>query len=213
MTVLTLGPIPGSSSSTSTLPRPATLGRRAPLPPRRDPNTSLSAATAPRTASVRARPVSSRITAAELEELFQRQRGESAGLMASSTFVAAGSVPGSGPGSPRVYASVAEMKRSKSKGTSKLRLFGLKKKSNITEMHREFHSSPDLASIEAELAAAKPHRSQEDVGTVLRPLPPSHPPPPPPLASQVCTNTFGGVQKLHEAFLAIFRPPSPSNLT
>lgn len=120
MTVVSLGPPPGTSStgSVSTLPRPATLGRRAPLPPRRDPATSLSAATAPRTASIRARPVSSRITAAELEELFQRQRGEPAGLMASSTFVAGsmpGSVPGSGPGSPRVYASVAEMKRSKSK--------------------------------------------------------------------------------------------------
>lgn len=69
-------------------------------------------------------------------------------------------------------------------GSHKIRLFGGKKKSNMTEMHREFHSSPDLASIEAELAAAKPHRSQEDVGSVLRPLPPSHPPPPPP-TSQV----------------------------
>lgn len=39
----------------------------------------------PRTASIRARPTSSRITAAELEELFQRQNGNSSSI-ATSTF-------------------------------------------------------------------------------------------------------------------------------
>jgi hypothetical protein len=58
--------------------------------------------TPPRTASIRARPTSSRITAAELEELFARQ----------------GPAPPSPAGSartPKVYTSVAEMKRSRGK--------------------------------------------------------------------------------------------------
>ena len=87
----------------------------------------------PRTASIRARPTSSRITAAELEELFQRQQGGGSGG-ANGENGSGGSGTGSAegvmtsrfqnnmsqPGSPaartpRVYASVAEMKRSKGK--------------------------------------------------------------------------------------------------
>lgn len=60
--------------------------------------------TPPRTASIRARPTSSRITAAELEELFARQ-GPAPPSPAGSTT----------PRTPRVYASVAEMKRSRGK--------------------------------------------------------------------------------------------------
>lgn len=153
----------------ATLPRKmtnsqsGTLGRSpAPMPPRRDPKTTLSVGRArarsmvagleggncdrddinddlaksssaesihrelihsghgtnngtpvqPRTASIKSRPSSNRITAAELEELFQRQQG--AGdrhMMTSSNF----QTPQSPGKSGRVYASVAEMKRSKGK--------------------------------------------------------------------------------------------------
>ncbi|EDW77153.2 uncharacterized protein Dwil_GK22217 [Drosophila willistoni] len=82
-----------------------------------------------RTASIKARPTSSRITAAELEELFQRQQGEGnasnanryATMMTSSRFQSGtdsgAATPPATNGSPMrtagplVYGSVAEMKR------------------------------------------------------------------------------------------------------
>ncbi|XP_039147834.1 uncharacterized protein LOC6734397 isoform X8 [Drosophila simulans] len=81
-----------------------------------------------RTASIKARPTSSRITAAELEELFQRQQGEGsaanasryATMMTSSRFQSGtdsgAATPPASNGSPMrsgplVYGSVAEMKR------------------------------------------------------------------------------------------------------
>lgn len=74
----------------------------------------------PRTASIRQRPTSSRITSAELEDLFQRQRDlKQNSLMSSSRFQGAASTTTYLLNSPtkngRVYASVAEMKRSKSR--------------------------------------------------------------------------------------------------
>ncbi|KAJ8889067.1 hypothetical protein PR048_008561 [Dryococelus australis] len=72
----------------------------------------------PRTASIRARPTSSRITAAELEELFQRQQGAPSEMVSSHfqvTTPGIASQPSSPARAPRVYASVAEMKRSKGK--------------------------------------------------------------------------------------------------
>ena len=72
------------------------------------------------------------------------------------------------------------------------------------ELHRDFHSTPDLAHNAAATSAAdyripKGHRSQEDVATLLLtsagvvtgrpPLPPpTHPPPPPPVGQLVCEN-------------------------
>ncbi|XP_034653289.1 SH3 and multiple ankyrin repeat domains protein 1 isoform X10 [Drosophila subobscura] len=81
-----------------------------------------------RTASIKARPTSSRITAAELEELFQRQQGDGsaanasryATMMTSSRFQSGtdsgAATPPATNGSPMrsgplVYGSVAEMKR------------------------------------------------------------------------------------------------------
>lgn len=270
MTVVSLGPptVPGvlpTSKSTmvpaggsmdvslsrqyATLPRKlnsshtGTLGRttQAPLPPRRDPKTTLSVGRAraksmvagletgekeenedimksssaesihqaqqsgnppPRTASIRQRPTSSRITSAELEELFQRQRGEEGvrhpSLMSSSRFQG-GSNTLSHPSSPaksgRVYASVAEMKRSKNKNT-RVRF------SNIFspgELHRDFHSTPDLAhqaSLCGALGPSKIHRSQEDIALGSRTLPPpNHPPPPPPVIQVVKVEVSRGSQE------------------
>lgn len=48
----------------------------------------LNNGTQPRTASIRARPTSSRITATELEELFQRQQGSGGSALMSSYFQA-----------------------------------------------------------------------------------------------------------------------------
>uniref|UniRef100_A0A182Q9V5 PDZ domain-containing protein n=1 Tax=Anopheles farauti TaxID=69004 RepID=A0A182Q9V5_9DIPT len=113
----------------------------------------------PRTASIKSRPTSSRITAAELEELFQRQQGADANrcsmLMSSSRFQSTGFDSGAGtpPISPQkgpiVYASVAEMKRKKSSktgmGTLKGRPIPIPQVG--ADLKRTFHSTPDLASM------------------------------------------------------------------
>ncbi|XP_048481171.1 SH3 and multiple ankyrin repeat domains protein 3 isoform X5 [Plutella xylostella] len=131
---------------------------------------------APRTASIRQRPASSRITAAELEQLFQRQAvaaaipGNSA-MMIRSAFQGGSTSPPSSPARPgRVYASVAEMKRSRGKFWSK----------SASTLRRDFHSTPDLAN-ELTLQPART-RSSEDVHGGRVP-PPAHPPPPPPDAA------------------------------
>lgn len=153
----------------------------------------------PRTASIRQRPSSGRISTAELDELFQRQRDGSSGGREDKTTTTSG----------RVYASVAEMKRSKSKAANKIR-FGNPFRSaptTLTDLHRDFHSTPDLAHALAQSShlptsltfstsihqhQLQQHRSQEDVncyggtngrGGMLPP--PTHPPPPPPISGQV----------------------------
>uniref|UniRef100_A0A182FM15 SH3 and multiple ankyrin repeat domains protein n=1 Tax=Anopheles albimanus TaxID=7167 RepID=A0A182FM15_ANOAL len=118
----------------------------------------------PRTASIKSRPTSSRITAAELEELFQRQQGADANrcsmLMTSSRFQSTGFDSGAAtpPTSPQkgpiVYASVAEMKRKKSSkvgGTLKGRPIPIPQIG--ADLRRTFHSTPDLASVAATFAA------------------------------------------------------------
>ncbi|XP_049544253.1 uncharacterized protein LOC125956427 isoform X2 [Anopheles darlingi] len=117
----------------------------------------------PRTASIKSRPTSSRITAAELEELFQRQQGADANrcsmLMTSSRFQSTGFDSGAAtpPISPQkgpiVYASVAEMKRKKSSkvgGTLKGRPIPIPQVG--ADLRRTFHSTPDLASVAATFA-------------------------------------------------------------
>ncbi|XP_017769648.1 PREDICTED: SH3 and multiple ankyrin repeat domains protein 3 isoform X2 [Nicrophorus vespilloides] len=245
----------GNSTNTGTLGR-----SQAPLPPRRDPKTTLSVGRAraksmvagleaekeetdditksssaesihqgtgnstpvqPRTASIRQRPTSSRITSAELEELFQRQRGDDnrqPSLMSSSNFQS-GHNTISSPAKGRVYASVSEMKRCKGKPT-KVRF----NSSNVGELHRDFHSTPDLA---AALAAAstlptKSHRSQEDVTILLgnRSSPPNHPPPPPPTGQVIkvdvrnstdCDN-LNSKENGEEPIVSSFRPTATAKL-
>ncbi|XP_049957648.1 SH3 and multiple ankyrin repeat domains protein 3 [Schistocerca serialis cubense] len=278
--------IPGSGSSShhrqyATLPRKmtnsGTIGRSpAPLPPRRDPKTTLSVGRArarsmvaglegggekediddidgtglasgggtaksssaesihqhstgsnstpvpPRTASIRARPTSSRITAAELEELFQRQQGSGASseVMTSHFQVPTPggvSQPSSPARTPRVYASVAEMKRSKGKTSSRVRFFN-----GGSDLHRDFHSTPDLArnsalingSVPVDNRVPKGHRSQEDVAALMMlggglvtgrpPLPPpTHPPPPPPIGQLVKVDISRGTQKPASSVLTV----------
>ncbi|XP_053688435.1 SH3 and multiple ankyrin repeat domains protein 1 isoform X2 [Sabethes cyaneus] len=143
----------------------------------------------PRTASIKARPTSSRITAAELEELFQRQQGADANrcsmLMSSSRFQSgfessAATPPTSPQKGPIVYASVAEMKRKKSSkiGTLKGRPIPIPQVGS--DLKRTFHSTPDLATAGTVSSAGssgtltpssswfntvghKGHRSQDDV--------------------------------------------------
>ncbi|XP_050299249.1 protein shank isoform X2 [Anthonomus grandis grandis] len=213
-----------NSRQFSTLPRKmggmgGTLGRsaQAPLPPRRDPKTTLSIGRArakslvaglggdrdetdditksssaesiqqstptgtasstpvqPRTASIKQRPTSTRIPHNALEDLFQNEHEQ---LNKFGTIC-------NGSPKTRVYASVAEMKRMRSKGKGKfVDIFG-----GGTELRRNFHSTPDLAQEVAYLNSqtlpnTKNHRSQEDLGLTQggRNLPPpNHPPPPPP---------------------------------
>ncbi|KAJ1530379.1 hypothetical protein ONE63_005288 [Megalurothrips usitatus] len=164
-------------------------------------NTQLSSqlSSQPRTASIRARPTSSRITATELEELFQRQQGSGGSALMSSYFQcgmggsASSSQPASPARTPRVYNSVAEMKRMKGKANTRVR-FSIAGISGISELHRDFHSTPDLAARSGiynglpngavDHRVPKSHRSEDDVTTIINgrpPLPPpNHPPPPPP---------------------------------
>ncbi|KAK5643243.1 hypothetical protein RI129_007088 [Pyrocoelia pectoralis] len=241
----------------------------APLPPRRDPKTTLTVGRAraksmvagleaggekdenddmtksssaesihqltpnsctpaqPRTASIRQRPTSSRITTTELQELFQRQRGESGSLMCSSHFQSNCNTPSSpAKVSSRVYASVAEMKRSKSK-SAKVRFSQLFNMGS--ELRRDFHSTPDLANQEIFLSngfSFKGHRSQEDV-TILganRNIlpPPNHPPPPPPIGQLIKVDISRGLsseynnltnkEMTEEGVASSFRPTTSAKL-
>ncbi|XP_072757290.1 uncharacterized protein Prosap isoform X5 [Anoplolepis gracilipes] len=172
--------------------------------PSTGPNTGQNTPVQPRTASIRSRPTSSRITAAELEELFQRQQGSAGGqysssMMSSSHFQTTGQSTKSHPSSPaktgRVYASVAEMKR-KGKPQSKVRFFG--GLGGGSDLHRDFHSTPDL-NVQAQsstLLAPKCHRSQEDVNALNGRNglpPPNHPPPPPPVGQVIKMNVGANV--------------------
>ncbi|XP_070527418.1 protein shank isoform X6 [Cardiocondyla obscurior] len=180
-----------SSAESIHMPQQPTIGA----------NTGQNTPVQPRTASIRSRPTSSRITAAELEELFQRQQGSAGGqysssMMSSSHFqtTTTGQSTKSHPSSPaktgRVYASVAEMKR-KGKSQSRVRFFG--GLGGGSDLHRDFHSTPDL-NVQAQsssLLAPKCHRSQEDVNALNGRNglpPPNHPPPPPPVGQVVKVN-------------------------
>lgn len=253
-------PIFGSSMinrQCATLPRKMSGGARmpAPMPPRRDPKTTLSVGRARaksmvaglegvnidddiaannksssvesihqststtstptqmgpgtpvqlRTASIKARPTSSRITANELEELFQRQQGEIAGqncystMMCSSRFQSGNdSGPATPPTSPQrapiVYASVAEMKRKKGNKTGTLRGKPCAIPIISADLKRTFHSTPNLTIEQTSSSSSlwinengfKGHRSQDDMHSLnislqrLNLPPPNHPPPPPP---------------------------------
>lgn len=247
-----------SGRQCATLPRKMPFGKMpAPMPPRRDPKTTLSVGRAraksmvaglegdkdddedltgttksssaesihqqslsaastptqtgpgtpvqPRTASIKARPTSSRITAAELEELFQRQQGEAnngnrySTMMCSSRFQSgtdsgAATPPLSPQKGPIVYASVADMKRKKTKnGTLRGKPCAIPQVSS--DLKRTFHSTPDLqtalntssSSIWSNTIGVKGHRSQDDMYTIqrLNLPPPTHPPPPPPVGQVV----------------------------
>lgn len=167
-------------------------------------NSNTGTPTALRTASIRARPTSSRITAAELEELFQRQHDTD--MMTTSHFQSYDSTPGS-TSSPnkskgtKVYASVAEMKRAKNgKSSTKVRFLSNLLRTNSDaansqgELHRNFHSTPNLArSPPPHQPNQRSHHSQENVAQLsgrapFRP-PPSHPPPPPPVGQLVMVDT------------------------
>ncbi|KAL0839313.1 hypothetical protein ABMA28_016057, partial [Loxostege sticticalis] len=144
---------------------------------------------APRTASIRQRPASGRITAAELEELFQRQADAAPDLSGTNAMMTRSAFqggsnsppysPARGNASGRVYASVAEMKRSRGKAWAKsASTAAVPVPVAGGTLRREFHSTPDLA-------AARSHhpprtRSSEDVHGPGRVPPPAHPPPPPP---------------------------------
>nr|XP_031839778.1 protein shank isoform X5 [Nomia melanderi] len=172
-----------------------------PQQPSTGPNTGQNTPVQPRTASIRSRPTSSRITAAELEELFQRQQGSTSGQYSSSMMSShfqTGQATKSHPSSPaktgRVYASVAEMKR-KGKSNSRVRFFG--GLGGGSDLHRDFHSTPDLnVQVQSSILAPKGHRSQEDVNAMNGRNglpPPNHPPPPPPVGQVVKVNVGANV--------------------
>lgn len=160
----------------------------------------------PRTASIKSRPTSSRITAAELEDLFQRQQGVEnnnrySSMMTTSRFQSNNDnslTPQTSPSKgPLVYASIADMKRKKTKnGTLRGRPVPIPAVGS--DLKRNFHSSPDLANTlsgsqtwSSGMLAQKGHLSQEDMHSIhtsiqrLNLPPPNHPPPPPPVGQLV----------------------------
>ncbi|KAG1701285.1 SH3 and multiple ankyrin repeat domains protein 1 [Nymphon striatum] len=239
----------------ATLPRKLS-GKKAPLPPKRDPATTLSVGRErakslvaglaemealdrvmvdydsegrstksssvesipnkqipkeqeqPKIASIRKRPGTQRVNTTKLEEMFNRQNSDDLNL--SNTY---NSYPSTPVKTPKVYASVAEMKRQKSKhrGTS-----------SLLKLHHNFHSTPDLNEdnriMISQNVHKQPHRhrsrSQSDLNSlnmknieqswqsfaktvkfdrdntkakkyvVLKP-PPEEPPPPPPVGQIV----------------------------
>lgn len=164
-------------------------------------STPLGTPIQPRTASIKSRPTSSRITAAELEDLFQRQQGVEnnnrySSMMTTSRFQSNGDnslTPQTSPSKgPLVYASIADMKRKKTKnGTLRGRPVPIPAVGS--DLKRTFHSSPDLANTisgsatwSSGMFGHKGHLSQEDMHNIhssiqrLNLPPPNHPPPPPP---------------------------------
>lgn len=160
----------------------------------------------PRTASIKSRPTSSRITTAELEDLFQRQQGientnRYSSMMTTSRFQSTGDnslTPQTSPSKgPLVYASIADMKRKKVKnGTLRGRPVAIP--AVASDLKRTFHSSPDLANTMSGSATwssgmfgQKGHLSQEDMHSIQTSIqrlnlpPPNHPPPPPPVGQVV----------------------------
>lgn len=169
-------------------------------------STPLGTPIQPRTASIKSRPTSSRITAAELEDLFQRQQGVEnnnrySSMMTTSRFQSNGDnslTPQTSPSKgPLVYASIADMKRKKTKnGTLRGRPVPIP--AIGSDLKRTFHSSPDLANVMSGSATwssgmfgQKGHLSQEDMHNIhssiqrLNLPPPNHPPPPPPVGQVV----------------------------
>ena len=158
----------------------------------------------PRTASIKSRPTSSRITAAELEDLFQRQQGAEnsrySSMMTTSRFQSNGETsltPQTSPSKgPLVYASIADMKRKKTKnGTLRGRPVEIP---SVGSDLKKFHSTPDLANTMSGSATwssgtfgQKGHLSQEDMHSIhtsiqrLNLPPPNHPPPPPPVGQVI----------------------------
>lgn len=167
--------------------------------------------TQPRVASIKARPTSSRITAAELEQLFSRQHGDNnansnrfSTMLSSSRFQSglesgAATPPASPHKGPIVYASVADMKRKNKAGKA-----GTLKGRPVpiptvqSELKRSFHSTPDLVTTLTGSVSSvtwtsmfKNHRSQDDMHNLHKSLsrlnlpPPEQPPPPPPVGQVV----------------------------
>lgn len=172
----------------------------------------------PRTASIKSRPTSiGRITAAELEDLFQRQQGVDSNnrflsmMMTTSRFQSGGEsslTPQPSPSKgPVVYASMAEMKRKKTKNMGR----AVAIPSVASDLKRSFHSSPDLpnafslsgsATWTTASLARKGHLSQDDVQNIhysiqrLNLPPPNHAPPAPPTATSNQLSQVGQVVKV-----------------
>lgn len=153
-----------------------------------------------KSASIKCRPTSSRITAAELEDLFSRQQSIEENSRFASSMMTTSRFPSNGDSSltpqaspskgPLTYASMAELKRKKTRnGTLTGRPVAIPTVG--AELKRNFHSTPDLANTLSGSATwstgsfgSKNHLSQEDVQSIhssiqrLNLPPPDHPPPP-----------------------------------
>ncbi|KAJ8679671.1 hypothetical protein QAD02_015458 [Eretmocerus hayati] len=231
MTVISpaLGGLPSSQSAAalptsqpvqrqySTLPRKmsngaivgptGTLGRSpAPMPPRRDPKTTLSVGRA------RARSMVAGLGGGEKDERDETTMGcaksnssESLHLNQPNSLgaVAASLNNANQPKTASIRSRPTSSRITAAELESRVRFFG--GLGGGSDLHRDFHSTPDL-NVQAAAAAAaaaaanggvvmglgpKGHRSQEDVNAALGRNglpPPNHPPPPPPVGQLVKVN-------------------------
>ncbi|KAG5673695.1 hypothetical protein PVAND_003718 [Polypedilum vanderplanki] len=168
-----------------------------------------------RTASIKSRPTSiGRITAAELEDLFQRQQGAGdnkfLSMMSSSRFQSSyeKTTPQASPSKgPLVYASIAEMKRKNKKNGTYARPVAIP--TVTSDLKRSFHSSPDLPNAlngsstwTSGMLVKKGHLSQEDVQNIhmsiqrLNLPPPDCAPPAPPINNNATINPIGDIVKV-----------------
>lgn len=166
-----------------------TLGRSpAPLPPRRDPKTTLSIGRARARSMVagleggieienRNNVVPSDLKSTSIDSIYLQQQT----FLGSNVFQTTLMQPRTM--SLRIRPTSARVTNTELKLNSELCILNGLRES--LDLHRDFHSTPDLnLQTQSTCLAPKCHRSQEDVSMITffnKYPPPSHPPPPPPV--------------------------------
>ncbi|XP_017884207.1 SH3 and multiple ankyrin repeat domains protein 3 isoform X2 [Ceratina calcarata] len=178
-----------------------TLGRSpAPMPPRRDPKTTLSVGRARARSMVaglegggerddRDEITSTGAKSSSAESIHLPQQPSTGSNTGQNTPVQPRTASiRSRPTSSRITAAELE-------SSSRVRFFG--GLGGGSDLHRDFHSTPDLnVQAQSSILAPKGHRSQEDVNALNGRNglpPPNHPPPPPPVGQVVKVNVGANV--------------------
>ncbi|XP_044579476.1 SH3 and multiple ankyrin repeat domains protein 3 isoform X4 [Cotesia glomerata] len=182
------------------VPISGTLGRSpAPMPPRRDPKTTLSVGRA------RARSMVAGLEGGG-EKDDRDEIGSTGGKSSSAESIhlaqQSSTSPNTGQNTPvqprtasiRSRPTSSRITAAELQSNSRVRFFG--GLGGGSDLHRDFHSTPDL-NIQGQSSALAPkgHRSQEDVNALSRNglPPPNHPPPPPPVGQVIKVNVGANV--------------------
>ncbi|XP_043466953.1 SH3 and multiple ankyrin repeat domains protein 3 isoform X4 [Leptopilina heterotoma] len=186
-----------------------TLGRSpAPLPPRRDPKTTLSIGRARARSMVagleggieienRNNVVPSDLKSTSIDSIYLQQQT----FLGSNAFQTTLMQPRSM--SLRIRPSSTRVTNAELKFQLNSELCILNGLRESLDLHRDFHSTPDL-NIQAQSTCLAPkcHRSQEDVSMMTffnKYPPPSHPPPPPPVDQLSNLNTTSNASDINNS--------------